>query len=267
MRPTLGPTAGFFILVGFIWIASAHPLLEVALNEKTGNVVCPNQKVQCSSGQTCCPITSGYGCCNKANAVCCSDGVHCCDQGTTCDISGEVCIPSTSTTVSPQLAKLKLGSIPFGIKKPTDVPCPDGKNCPDDNTCCPKESGYGCCPKLNAVCCDDKIHCCPDGYTCHPPYCSPTTKKMLTIVPAKSSDTIQSSKNVVCPDQQSECPDTNTCCRLSDNLYGCCPQSNAVCCPDHKHCCPAEHSCDDGKCVSKSRKTIAMQRIKYAFRK
>jgi progranulin len=36
-----------------------------------------------------------------------------------------------------------------------DVPCPDGKYCPDGNTCCPLPSGgYGCCPyaQVNTFC-------------------------------------------------------------------------------------------------------------------
>ena len=354
------PTAPFVALVAFIWAASAHPLLKVTLDKKFGNVLCPNKKFQCPSGQTCCPTTStsGYGCCNKSNAVCCSDGIHCCDQGTTCDVSGRVCIPAVTTTVSPQLAMLKLGSIPFWVKKPADacpgggscpgddtccpkdssnttygccpqpnavccndyvhccpsghtcnppycvpstkemftvvpyaaksastVPslktfgvkkpadaCPGGGSCPGDDTCCPKDSSnttYGCCPQPNAVCCNDYVHCCPSGHTCNPPYCVPSTKEMFTVVPyaAKSASTVQSLKNVICPDQQSECPDASTCCPLSDNSYGCCPRPNAVCCSDHKHCCPANHSCSGGKCVSKSRTTFPMRHLEYAFHK
>ena len=264
------PTAAFFVLVAFIYTASAHPLLQVVLNEKIGNVICPNQQVQCPSGHICCPkITGDYGCC-KANAVCCNDGAHCCDQATTCDNSREVCIPSTSTTVSPQLAMRKVGSIPFKVKKPTTVTCPDGGTCDDGNTCCMNESGgYGCCPQVNAVCCSDHVHCCPSGYTCNPPYCSQLPKEMLTIVPfaAKSSDSIQYLKNVICPDQQSQCSDGDTCCLRSNSSYGCCPLENAVCCSDQLHCCPAEHSCQNGTCVSNSRKTILMQRLEYAFRK
>ena len=48
------------------------------------------------------------------------------------------------------------------------VICPGGQfECPDGTTCCPLGGGaYGCCPIPNAVCCSDKIHCCPSGYTC-----------------------------------------------------------------------------------------------------
>ncbi|ESO90573.1 hypothetical protein LOTGIDRAFT_147753 [Lottia gigantea] len=33
-------------------------------------------------------------------------------------------------------------------------------------------------------------------------------------------------ENVVCPDQQSQCPDGSTCCKLSTGQYGCCPLPN-----------------------------------------
>ena len=47
--------------------------------------------------------------------------------------------------------------------------CPDGKACPDEFTCCPivKEGAYGCCPYKNALCCLDKIHCCPNTAVCN----------------------------------------------------------------------------------------------------
>jgi len=51
--------------------------------------------------------------------------------------------------------------------KVADVQCPDGRFCPDGNTCCPIQSGgYGCCPLQDAVCCSDQIHCCPHATTC-----------------------------------------------------------------------------------------------------
>ena len=45
--------------------------------------------------------------------------------------------------------------------------CPDGvSTCPDGNTCCKTDAGYGCCPLPNAVCCSEHAHCCPHGYEC-----------------------------------------------------------------------------------------------------
>lgn len=47
--------------------------------------------------------------------------------------------------------------------------CGDSKvYCRDDQTCCETANGqYGCCPYLNATCCEDKQHCCPNGYDCN----------------------------------------------------------------------------------------------------
>ena len=39
-------------------------------------------------------------------------------------------------------------------------------------------------------------------------------------------------QTIVCPDNKMECKQTQTCCQLSDNSYGCCPMANAVCCDD-----------------------------------
>ena len=46
--------------------------------------------------------------------------------------------------------------------------CPGSKaSCPEHSTCCKLLSGsYGCCPIKNAICCQDSVHCCPEGYTC-----------------------------------------------------------------------------------------------------
>ncbi|XP_071498989.1 uncharacterized protein [Diadema antillarum] len=51
-------------------------------------------------------------------------------------------------------------------------------------------------------------------------------------------------ESVICPDGSSECPDGNTCCKLSTGQWGCCPLPNAVCCSDGLHCCPSGYTCD-----------------------
>ena len=46
--------------------------------------------------------------------------------------------------------------------------CPDGTYCGSKETCCEMTDGsYGCCPYKNAVCCEDKSNCCPNGYICN----------------------------------------------------------------------------------------------------
>ena len=53
------------------------------------------------------------------------------------------------------------------------VACNATAYCPDGNTCCRLPSGqWGCCPSPNAVCCSDRLHCCPHGYTCTSTSCS-----------------------------------------------------------------------------------------------
>jgi len=47
------------------------------------------------------------------------------------------------------------------------VICPNKFTCPSNNTCCSKgNNNYGCCPEYNAVCCEDLLHCCPNGSLC-----------------------------------------------------------------------------------------------------
>lgn len=273
MRPTI-----VLLLLAVLWATSAHPLLRFSLNKKRLNsVICENGLVECPDGNTCCKRTSGgYGCCNLPNAVCCSDGVHCCPQGRKCDLSSRTCTLGTTPALS--TAFVKLDSAPTrdvssqneGIR---NVICPDGQSvCPDGDTCCvAADSSWKCCPQPNAVCCSDKEHCCPAGYTCNPPYCTRPGSKIVAFTRSKS-DTVKmvggrpSLTNVICPDQQSECPDGETCCVLTSEQYGCCPESNAVCCLDHIHCCPAGDKCDlaSGTCVRPSR-TIPMLRKKPPF--
>ena len=49
-----------------------------------------------------------------------------------------------------------------------NVDCGDGQTqCLDGQTCCLSYSGgYGCCPVPDGVCCNNGIHCCPQGYIC-----------------------------------------------------------------------------------------------------
>ena len=77
---------------------------------------------------------------------------------------------------------------------------------------------------LQAVCCNDHVHCCPHGYTCDVSHgtCNKGQEQTMWLqkVPAKQL------KSVVCPGGQVQCPDGNTCCELSSGGYGCCPLPN-----------------------------------------
>ena len=82
---------------------------------------------------------------------------------------------------------------------------------------------------LQAVCCQDQMHCCPYGYVCDGPrgacqkgYVSmPWFEKQ----PAKPIEdtTDLGDKDVMCGDKKTKCADGQTCCKLKSGQWGCCP--------------------------------------------
>ncbi|KAM8730432.1 granulin b isoform 1-T2 [Acanthopagrus schlegelii] len=145
----------------------------------------------------------------------------------------------------------------------TALVCPDGGMCEDKNTCCKNSAGgYGCCPLPHAECCSDHLHCCYEGTICDLVHSKCVNKTVslpwMRRLPTKPASIIpqleQSVKAVICPDQESECPDDTTCCQLLDGSWGCCPLVKAVCCEDKLHCCPEGTKCDiaHSRCVSSS---------------
>lgn len=61
------------------------------------------------------------------------------------------------------LAATALAYSPIDSSSPlTDYPCMGGI-CPGDGTCC----SIGCCPAVDAVCCDGQDFCCQKGETCY----------------------------------------------------------------------------------------------------
>ncbi|CAF4602157.1 unnamed protein product [Rotaria socialis] len=122
--------------------------------------------------------------------------------------------------------KYSLDSISIKTKS---IPCPDKQSyCPDNETCCLLSSGqYGCCPLPDAVCCNDNLHCCPNGYTCD-------------VEHSRCQKGFVNSYDILCPDP------------------------NAVCCNDYSHCCPngyicniKENKCDKGISIPWFRKKSA----------
>ncbi|XP_034611933.1 progranulin isoform X3 [Trachemys scripta elegans] len=209
-------------------------------------ITCPDHRSVCPDGTTCCQLSaSQYGCCPLQNAVCCSDRLHCCPQGTTCDLPHSQC---ASTLGQTQLLTRLLDT----AERAREVRCDEQTSCPDGCTCCRKSTGaWACCPLLEAVCCQDHVHCCPKGHTCDPAggRCQPPAAPIpwLEKTPARVR-ALSTGRDVQC-DEQTSCPDGNTCCRLSTGAWGCCPLVEAVCCQDHVHCCPKGHKCDPaGKC-------------------
>ncbi|XP_072028842.1 uncharacterized protein [Amphiura filiformis] len=228
--------------------SGGNQILYLAVEEITPNIVCPDGQSECPKGNTCCKLTSGqYGCCPLPNAECCSDGQHCCPSGYTCDPSAGTCKESGGD----QIFYLTVEEMN------PNVICPGGgSECPDGNTCCELTSGqWGCCPLPNAVCCDDKTHCCPQGTTCGTGgFCNKQSDSTLTEM-ALIVDELKAT--VVCPGGTMSCPTGNTCCMLASGQYGCCPLPNAVCCDDKTHCCPQGTTCSTGGfCTKQSDSTL-----------
>ncbi|XP_029933758.1 granulin b [Myripristis murdjan] len=147
--------------------------------------------------------------------------------------------------------------------------CPDGGMCEEKNTCCKNPAGgYGCCPLPKAECCSDHLHCCYEGTVCDLVHSKcinktvslPWVRRLPTQQFAMIPQFKEGVKAVICPDQESECPDDTTCCQLPDGSWGCCPLAKAVCCEDKRHCCPAGTKCDltHSKCVSATKEAFPM---------
>jgi len=199
----------------------------------------------CPTSETCCDIGDGtFGCCPYAGADCCTDHAHCCPNGYMCDLAKGECIKSFGDHL---LSHAPLKDI--YLRTPQD--CPTG-TCPNTETCCILGESYGCCPYLNAACCSDQTHCCPNGYTCDltkgecvnsfGSYKS-VAKAVLVNIRTPFDD---------CPPET--CPTTDTCCSLGDGSFGCCPYPNAVCCAELTHCCPNGFLCNSqtGLCVKEA---------------
>ncbi len=136
-----------------------------------------------------------------------------------------------------------------GSQPPLDtVHCPDDKSlCPDEHTCCrlKDHEGYGCCAGLNAVCCADQLHCCPENTVCNET--AENCTKIIHTLPILSFDDLlsrYSGRSIICPDGKTTCEDQNTCCPLITGGYGCCKTPEAYCCDDKLHCCPHGYSCN-----------------------
>ncbi|XP_069490386.1 progranulin isoform X2 [Ambystoma mexicanum] len=216
-----------------------------------GKAVACDDTASCPDGSTCCKtVSGGWACCPLLNAVCCSDHVHCCPSDYTCDIEQGTCSQGNNLVA----LFTKTPAIVTELHRSLEIRCDDSTSCADGNTCCKTTTGeWGCCPMLQAVCCTDHIHCCPNGYTCdvEKETCDQGEQSIpwLTKIASIVEVTAKRSKDVQC-DDTSSCEDGNTCCKTSSGGWACCPLPNAVCCSDHVHCCPNGYTCDveQGSC-------------------
>ncbi|XP_063328488.1 granulin a [Pelmatolapia mariae] len=229
--------------------------------EGEGMINC-DANTSCPQSTTCCYMKNfeKWGCCPLPEAVCCEDGSHCCPDQYKCDnscmscIKGEVVIPWYT----------KIPAITSDEAEPSSVQCEGANQCPEQTTCCKLFTGeWGCCPLKNAVCCPDKEHCCPQGYTCDvlSRSCQKLIMMQLERVPLTPVYLLEpqpqlsptTHEDIKCDDKTS-CGDDETCCRTSATSWGCCPSPNAVCCSDMKHCCPTGYTCtEEGSCIQNSK--------------
>ncbi|XP_027373006.1 granulins isoform X3 [Bos indicus x Bos taurus] len=215
-----------------------HPLAKKMPAHKTKSsvILCPDGQSQCPDGSTCCKLPTGkYGCCPMPNAICCSDHLHCCPQNTVCDLTQSKCLSKENAT--DLLTKLPAHTV-------QDVKCDMEVSCPDDYTCCRLQSGaWGCCPFVQAVCCEDRQHCCPAGYTCNVKARS-CEKEVDPVHPAVrlASGPPVGMGNVECGARHF-CHDNQTCCPDSQGGWACCPYRKGTCCGDKHHCCPSGFRC------------------------
>ncbi|XP_047656896.1 granulin a isoform X15 [Tachysurus fulvidraco] len=233
------------------------------------DIPCDDTKT-CPDDSTCCKTEEGeWACCPLPQAVCCEDFIHCCPHGTKCNLAAQKCDNSSgsvpwlkkepSKPIGDQKVPETEGSVPWLKKKPSrptastarntsvnEVTCDPHVSCPPHTTCCfmKMSKKWGCCPLDQATCCDDGENCCPKGYTCRNQWCEKSSRTKYDSVPLSS----QIQNDIDCGGGFS-CKDTETCCKISESSWGCCPFTEAVCCSDMEHCCPTGYTCETGSCV------------------
>ncbi|XP_010352279.1 progranulin [Rhinopithecus roxellana] len=203
------------------------------------DVPCDNV-TSCPPSNTCCQLMSGeWGCCPIPEAVCCSDHQHCCPQGYTCVAEGR-CQRGSEIVAGLE----KMPARQASLSHPRDMGCDQHTSCPVGQTCCPSlGGGWACCQLPHAVCCEDRQHCCPAGYTCNVKARS-CEKEVVSAQPATflARSPHVGVKDVECGGGHF-CHDNQTCCRDNRGGWACCPYRQGVCCADRRHCCPAGFRC------------------------
>ncbi|XP_068932217.1 progranulin isoform X4 [Petaurus breviceps papuanus] len=217
-----------------------------------GNVPCDNT-TSCPPNTTCCLLETGaWGCCPAPQAVCCPDHKHCCPHGYICDPEGEC---QTEHHVVPWLQKMPAHSNLVS----TSVDCDQHTRCPDGQTCCPSlRGGWACCQLPHAVCCEDREHCCPSGYTCNVK--ARSCEKQSSVQPPTSFVplTLGTDKGDVKCEGRRYCHSNQTCCRNNIGGWACCPLYKGECCADGQHCCP-----NGFRCGAKGTKCIRRKKLRW----
>lgn len=209
------------------------------------DVPCDNVS-SCPSSSTCCPVTPGeWGCCPAPEAVCCSDHQYCCPKGHTCVGKGHCKRKKDMVTGLNKMPTRRASASQPG----NTTGCDQHTSCPVGQTCCPSLSkGWACCQLPHAVCCEDRQHCCPAGYTCNVK-ARTCEKEEDSALPATHLARVG---DVACGERRF-CHNNYTCCRDSLGGWACCPYRQGICCADGRHCCPAGFRCGarGTKCLHK----------------
>ncbi|XP_035232783.1 progranulin-like [Stegodyphus dumicola] len=126
----------------------------------------------------------------------------------------------------------------------SDITVCDSKEqlfCAAGQTCCKTSGTWKCCPKFNGTCCENEDFCCATETTCQGSdiLCQ---EDRHGLTPALVMNIAM--KYIWCPGLTQICLDTDTCCLIGCDRYGCCPYTDAVCCADFIHCCPSNTVCD-----------------------
>ena len=240
-------------------VSSSHPLCRNVLNLTKRSAItggpapkgsCPKElKNPCGPLQTCCMQADKTITCSPfPDATCCEDGIHSCPANYTCQPDTNVCIPPPTPTSAAALYREVVS------RTISNIICDEEMECRDWQTCCrTTDGGYGCCPFSKAVCCSDRVHCCPFGHWCdHRTHLCVQPGNIVVMgklqggFQTNAIELIRSYRDVTCPDS-SKCEDGETCCKLTGGSYGCCPYPNAACCQDGQHCCPYGYVCNVAK--------------------
>lgn len=77
---------------------------------------------------------------------------------------------------------------------------------------------------VQAVCCVDHEHCCPQGYSCNLEFgtCVKASADLSVSLTAVQKPEIQC-------DASTRCAHTQSCCRLADSTWACCPYTQVQC--------------------------------------
>ncbi|XP_047563998.1 progranulin isoform X1 [Lutra lutra] len=222
------------------WVVRTPAHLRLPIPQAVENDVSCDNITSCPSSSTCCRLASGeWGCCPAPEAVCCSDHKHCCPHGYTCLAEGQ-CQKGSKTVTGLE----KMPARQASLSHHRDMGCDQHTSCPVGQTCCPSlGGGWACCQLPHAVCCEDRQHCCPAGYTCNVRARScekEADSAHLAAHLARGSRVAVG--NVECGAGHF-CHDNQTCCRDSRGGWACCPYRQGVCCADQRHCCPAGFRC------------------------